>query len=359
MNEEEVVRLFLENGFQISKNALGLASRDPEKIIFHLKKMKNRPFIITEQHIKEVLKGFSTREAEVKILKEYTFAKKSMSVDDYVEELSSRYEKIKSLLLKQMAPKQLVSINKIGPQTTNFSIIGLVREKNNDSILVEDPTGEVCVFFDDTLKEKLNEIFLDDVIGVTIKKIKEKFYARTITFPDISSNREISKTENDVVLAVVSGLSNLDEIKYKNLTSALSSIENLSHVVFFDDVVNEKITHDFSRFNPIFPKSNPTLFQIDKIKILVLPKLFFETLTFDFNMTDPITLILKKRHLFPTFFPKIHCDDILEEIPDIIISNLNETMNKNYKGTTILSNSNPSKTFLINLRTREVIEKTI
>jgi DNA polymerase II small subunit/DNA polymerase delta subunit B len=296
----------------------------------------------------------------VKILKEFTFTKTPMSVEDYVVELSSRYEKIKSLLLKQMSPKQLVSINKIGPQTTNFSIIGLVREKNNDSILVEDPTGEVCVFFDDTLKEKFNEILLDDVIGVTIKKIKEKFYARAITFPDISSNREINKTENDSVLAVVSCPSNLDEIKYKNLTSTLSSIENLSHVIFFDDIVNEKITHDFSKFNPIIPKSNPSLFQIDNIKILVLPKLFFETLTFDFKVTDPITLILKKRHLFPAFFPKMHiCDDILTEIPDIIISNLNETMNKNYKGTTILSNANPSKTFLINLRTREVIEKTI
>ena len=362
MNEEEIVRIFLKNGFQISKNALGLASKDPEIIISCLKKMKNRPFIITEQHLKEVLKGISSKPIEVKIIKEYIFNRKPICVNDCAEELLSRYEKIKSLLLKQMASKQLVSINKIGPQTTKFSIIGLVREKNNNSMLIEDPTGEVQIFFDDSLKGKFEEIVLDDVVGVTAKKTKDKYYAETVTFPDISSNREINKTESDMVLAVISNPSNLDEIKYNNLTTVLSSIENLSYVVFFDDTINEKIIHDFSRFNPIIPKSNPSLVQINNIKILVLPKKYFETLTSDFNVADPITLTLKKRYIPSSFFHKIHIDNenfVLTEIPDIVISNLDETINKNYKGITILSNSNPNKTFFVNLKTREVIEKTI
>ena len=33
MNEEKTIRLFLENGFQISKNALNLVSDDPEVVI--------------------------------------------------------------------------------------------------------------------------------------------------------------------------------------------------------------------------------------------------------------------------------------------------------------------------------------
>jgi DNA polymerase II small subunit/DNA polymerase delta subunit B len=361
MNEEEVVRLFLRNGFQISKSALPLALEDPEQILFELKKMKPRPFIISEQHIKNIQKTPKIKPVEIKIIKEYKQEKRSASVKDYADHFLSRYEKIKNIISKKMEGERLISINKIATQTMMFSIIGVVSE-NNNNILIEDPTGEVYVFFEDNLKEKLSEINLDDVIGLTVKKNKDKYYAKTVVFPDISSNREIGKTENNMILAVVSNPSTLNDTKYKNLISTLSSTENLSSVVFFDEIKNEKLTNDFSAFNPITPETNPSLFQINNIKILVLPKKFFETLTFGLKTSDPITPILKKRHLFTQFSPKTHIgpdDMVLTEPPDIIISNLDETTNKNYKGTTIISNSNPNKIFLINLRTREVIEKTI
>jgi DNA polymerase II small subunit/DNA polymerase delta subunit B len=362
MNEEKVVKLFLRNGFQISKNALPLILENPEQILYELKKMKTRPFIISEQHIKNIQKPVKIRPAEIKIIKEYKQEKRPVSVKDYVDHFLSRYEELKKILSKKMEAERLISINKIATQTMMCSIIGIVREKNKNNILIEDPTGEVYVFFDDNLKEKLDEIVLDDVIGVTIKKIKDKYYAKNLIFPDISSNREINKTESDMVLAVVSNPSNLDDIRYNKLISTLSSTENLSSVLFFVETINEKITHDFSKFNPIPPRSNPSLFQIGNIKILILPKSFFETLTFGSNITNPITEILKRRHLFPTFFPKTHIGHdnfVLTEIPDIIVSNLSITINKNYKGTTIISNSDPNKTFLINLKTREVTEKTI
>lgn len=174
MNEEEIVKLFLKNGFQISKNALGLVSEDQKTIISNLKKMDPRPFIITEQHIKNVLKNIPSKPTNTGVKKMYNFKKTPIYVSDYVKELSARYEKIKLLLLKQMTSKKLVSINKITPRTITLSIIGLVREKNDESVLVEDPTGEMRLYFEKDIKNELEKISLDDVIGVQCKKIREK-----------------------------------------------------------------------------------------------------------------------------------------------------------------------------------------
>lgn len=361
MNEEEVVRLFLQNGFQISKNALPLVLENPEHVLSELKKMKPRPFIISEQHIKNIQKPVKIKSVETKLIKEYRQEKKPVCVKDYVDHFISRYEELKKIIEPKMGAEKLISINKIAIQSMMFSIIGVVREKNRNNILIEDTTGEVYAFFDDNLKEKFDEIGLDDVIGVMVKKIKEKYHAKNVIFPDIPSSREINKTENDMVLAVVSSPSKLDVAKYNDLILTLTTTKNLSSIIFFDDTTNENITNDFSKFKPITPELNPSLFQIENIKILILPKIFFETLTFDFKTSDPITPMLKKRHLFPSFLPKTHIsqdDFILTEIPDLIISNFDETINKNYKGTTIISNSNPNKTFFINLKTREVTEKT-
>jgi DNA polymerase II small subunit/DNA polymerase delta subunit B len=165
-----------------------------------------------------------------------------------------------------------------------------------------------------------------------------------------------------MVLAVVSNPSDLDDSKYNNLISTLSSTEDLSSIVFLDDSTTGKTTHDFSKFNPVTTKATPSLFQIENIQILLLPKKFLETLTFDFKTSDPITSMLKKRHLTSSFILNTHTSHdefVLTEVPDIIISNSGETMNKNYKGTTIISNSNPAKIFLINSRTREVTEKNL
>jgi DNA polymerase II small subunit/DNA polymerase delta subunit B len=362
MNEEEVVRLFLQNGFQISRNALPLVLENPEHVLYELKRMKPRPFIISEQHIKNIQKPVKIKSVETKLIKEYMQEKKQVCVKDYVDHFISRYEELKKIIEPKMGDEKLISINKIAIQSMLFSVIGVVREKNRNNILIEDTTGEMYVFFDDNLKEKFDEIGLDDVIGVMVKKIKDKYYAKNVIFPDIPSSREINKTENDMVLAVVSSPSKLDVAKYNDLISTLTTTKNLSSIVFFDDTTNENITNDFSKFKPITPETNPSLIQIENIKILILPKSFFETLTFDFKTSDPITPILKKRHLFPQFIPNTHNNHdefVLTEIPDLIISNFGETINKNYKGTTIVSNSNPNKTFLINLKTREVIEKTI
>ena len=57
MNEKEIINLFLKNGFQISHNTLELIKKKPDFLLSEVKKLKPRPFIITEKHIKKILEA--------------------------------------------------------------------------------------------------------------------------------------------------------------------------------------------------------------------------------------------------------------------------------------------------------------
>jgi len=183
-SEGEVVRLFLKNGYQISKSALPLVLSSPEEIISGLKKLKPRPFLITEKLIKKILEETNESKPKTEILKEFLPTKKPIKIEDYVKHLQSRYEKIRAILSKHMDKEKLISINKISQQNI-FSIIGIVRERGDSNLLLEDISGEVHVYFDGPMKKTLEKICLDDVIGIRCKKIKEKIFARNVIYPKI------------------------------------------------------------------------------------------------------------------------------------------------------------------------------
>lgn len=363
MEKEEVVRLFLKNGYQLSKTALSLVLSNPEQIISELKKLKPRPFIVTKKHVKRILKEAKKPIPKVEIFKEYRQLKSPIKIDDYVKHFLTRYEKIKNFISKRMDPEKLISINKIAPQSITFSIIGIVREKGRVNLLIEDPTGEVNIFFGEDMKGKFKDIFLDDVIGIKCKKIKDRYYAKNMVYPDILSSREISKTENDVKVMVISNPFSLDDTKYQKLLSLLSTTGSLSSIFLFENGANKKL-EDFSKFTSIniSSKSNPTIYRINNIKILALPKHFFKKSIGKISPIAFMVSILKRRYIPTIFDSKPHVrgnNFILDEIPDIIISNFHESVYKNYKGTTIISNSESSKIYLIDLKTREVTEKII
>jgi hypothetical protein len=354
MNEEEVIRLFIKNGYQLSKTALPLVLSNPEQIISELAKIKPRPLFVTEKHIK----GLSLKKTEIKpkILKEYEITKKEIRIEDYVNFLHVSYEKIKPMLLKKMDKEKIISINKISSKSNIFSLIGIVREKGDNNIILEDPSGEICILFDDELRENFVELGLDDVIGINCKKVKEKIYARKLYYPDVASSREINKTMEEMKIAVLSSISSL---KNEKLISFLSQTPNLL-VVFVFMEKDEQPTSKFSNFNiiKIHKNSSPKLIQIENIKTLLLPAEFSGFGRYSTNTIDFIVSVLKRRHL--TLDPTSNISDndfVLDEVPDIIISDLKESSYKNYKGTTIVSNSDSSKVFLIDLKNREIEEK--
>lgn len=362
MNKEEVVRLFVKSGFQLSNSALEITMETPNQIIKELKKIKPRPFIITEKHVKKIISKIEKTTIKPKILKEFVFKKKPITVRDYVKHFLFRYEKMKNMISEHIPKEKLISINKITPQLSKFSVIGFVREKTENKIILEDPTGEAQIFFKDELKQKFENIILDDIIGVLCKKIKGKIFAINIIYPDISYTRKINKTKNDSILVVLNRLSDLNSSNYKKLLDFLSSIKNLCLVLVFGGLSHQ--LNDMSRFNFMNIKndSNPILYQFENIKILIIPKGFIFDYFKKMNPIDIMSFFLKRRHLSPNFNLKIHTNGnnfILDEIPDILISNSDISSYKNYKGTTIISNNNPRKIYIINLKTREVVEETI
>ena len=353
MSEEEVIRLFIKNGYQLSKTVLPLVLSNPEQVISELAKIKPRPLFVTEKHIKEL--SLKKTEIKLQILKGYKVTKKEITIEDYVNFLLTSYEKIKSMLLKKMDKEKIISINKISSKSNIFSLIGIVREKGDNNIIIEDPSGEICILFDDESREKFVELSLDDIIGINCKKVKEKIYAKKLYYPDIISSREINKTMKEMKIAVVSSVSSL---KNEKLISFLSQIPNLIICVFMGH--DEQLTDKFSNFNivKIHNNSTPKLIQIENVKTLILPVEFQGLSRYSANTIDFIISILKRRYI--TLDPTSNINDndfVLDEVPDIIISNLKESSYKNYKGTTIVSNSDPSKVFLIDLKNREIEEK--
>jgi len=363
VNKKEVIRLFLKNGFQISKNALPLALNNPGEIIHDLKTLRPRPFIITEKHIRKILKKTIRSKIEIETLKVYKRRGAQIRIEDCIKFFRSRYEKTKNILSKHMSHEKLISINKTTKQTSTFSIIGIVRNKNDNNLLLEDLSSQTHVFFDETTKEELKNVVLDDVVGIKCKKIKEKIYGQKIIFPDILSSRKINKTEHEINVAFISSPGSLEPTKYQKLITLLSKNKNSLLIFLFMSEKNKKIFEDFSNFKyvHISPNSNPTIFRINNIKIMVFPKHFFNQHSKILTPMNFMISILRKR-LLPTNSDLKKIDEngfVLEDAPDIVVSNFDESSQKNYKGTTIISNSDSEKIFLINLKNREVFVKSV
>jgi len=83
---------------------------------------------------------------------------------------------------------------------------------------------------------------------------------------------------------------------------------------------------------------------LQNVSILTLPKKFISK-----NILDK--RLIKNNDLLNIF--------TIDEVPDIILSSEEKTYFKNYKGSTIISNMDQKKYFIINLKTREVEEKKI
>jgi hypothetical protein len=112
-------------------------------------------------------------------------------------------------------------------------------------------------------------------------------------------------------------------------------------VVIYGDWHDQEVLRGIDNIFLVNEDSDPNLFRIGEVKILL------------FSGKNRIENILEKRlikgdSLLNTF--------ALTEIPDIMFLSDGNTYYKNYKGTSIISNNDKNKYFLINLNSREVEE---
>jgi len=57
MDDQEIVKLFLTHGFQLSQDTLPLIKNKPEEILSEVENLKPRPFIITKSNVEKIIES--------------------------------------------------------------------------------------------------------------------------------------------------------------------------------------------------------------------------------------------------------------------------------------------------------------
>jgi len=169
------------------------STKDPAKISDLINKQ-----ITASESEKEV-----KNEGTVNIIFSYNEPPAKISAQNFINHFNSRYTSMKKILQQREQLNNIISINKIKTKTEKdkTAIIGLVYSKedtkNGIMLTLEDPTGNIKVFFGKSkleLYSRAKDIVLDDVIGITGSVGKNIIFANDVIFPDIPVTKEIKKS---------------------------------------------------------------------------------------------------------------------------------------------------------------------
>ncbi|MFB6075621.1 MAG: hypothetical protein ABEK17_00605 [Candidatus Aenigmatarchaeota archaeon] len=291
-------------------------------------------------------------------------------ISQFVDHYNNRFSKLKGILKERVDTKKLISINKLSSYGLEGTIIGIVREVNDDYVLIEDNTSSVKI---DT-KENLVE---DEVIGVKGKKNKEKFVAEKIYYPDLSFKRDVNTLQEEKNALFISDLNSdniegIDKILSENNVSYLFIVGkiNLEKMDRFKEMLDEMELEsvwvpdteddEVEDCDRLIKSSNPSWCSVsDEMMIFQYFGKNFDKYKkkLDVETSRDLTLkLLKKRHLDPSGKNFFNDTFLLDELPDIIhCGNLNDFSIYNYKGTTVV-NTTPERSVLVNFGNREVEE---
>lgn len=384
MEKDQIVRFFLEKGLSIDPNSLDYFYNNPTDIDSFFEKIQNLPKVPTSITYQFVLTTLGRLNQMEKTPME------KLSVEELSQILIKRYEKLRKLFMNRIDLVNLISINKISRKTSKFSLIVMVKDKDNGNktLEVEDLTGESTVR---AMNDNFDQIISDEIIGLTCEKTDDTIKAVNILWPDIPFRREISKTEEDIYCLFLSNLQ-LDEDYQKKLKKVEEGIQNINssnlYIFLLGEISkDEKFLKDFIHDLPknsqkimvgrhaynienLTCLSSPSFFKVkDKVTLLLSDGetfLFYKNLWSGQKSENIMLNLLKKRHLDPIVkLEKIPFEDqyLIETVPDIFVSgNFDSPGITNYKGTTIISCGSFSSEpvyWILNLRTRENIKVTL
>ncbi len=129
----------------------------------------------------------------IRVLYSASSPTKKMEVQDFTKYFRARYNELRRVLQDRPELDNLISINKIGNQRQNFSLIGIVYKKRvtkNKNIMldIEDLTGRISVLVNqgkEEVFEKAKDVITDSVIGIRGNGTKEMLFVNDIIFPDV------------------------------------------------------------------------------------------------------------------------------------------------------------------------------
>jgi DNA polymerase II small subunit len=145
----------------------------------------------------------------------YVDKPKKREVKDFVTYMKMRYNSLKKFLLQRQELQTALSINKAFTknQKDPVALLGFIyskeQTKNGNFILeLEDPTGIIKVLIgnkNEALLKVMDELVLDEMVGITGTMGDSMVYAKEIIFPDIPV-KEYKRVQDDVCVAFVSDL---------------------------------------------------------------------------------------------------------------------------------------------------------
>jgi len=161
---------------------------------------------ISRKHLEDLRNDF-------KIFYSTTKNDKKLEVADFVGNFRARYHQLQKILMNRPDLQNLVSINKIGSDRNNYTIIGIVSEKRvtkNKNLIItfEDLTGKISTLikFDKVeVYKKAEELLLDDIVAVRASGSRDMLFVNDIFFPD-AFNGEKTRFENEVCVAFLSDI---------------------------------------------------------------------------------------------------------------------------------------------------------
>ncbi len=177
----EIIKKFSEKKYLLSEEALEyLVEKDWEKVYLHLPKSETFK-ILKKEDIEKILEEIK----EIKIEQLINFEKRNseISIFSFLNILKERYDYFYKNLQSKYFLKP-ISISKISNQK-NFSLIGMIKEIKQKSVIVEDLSGSIEVFVSD------ENLMLDSVVGLECER-NEKIVAKKIYFLDNVSENQIN-----------------------------------------------------------------------------------------------------------------------------------------------------------------------
>lgn len=375
MEKEEIIKKFLKSNLQIDRSALDYFLNNQSKIEIFFLKIKDQKLtspIITKNTVENIL---SQTTVHIKILKELSKQNGQTSINTEIELLNEKYDNISNILVNKSDLINLISINKINEKLSKFSLIVMIREKDDEekAILVEDKTGTKNILVQN--EEDFSSIDEDDVIGVVVETNNGNYVCTKIVWPDAPFRKEFLHTEGEINCIFVSNIINLEKFLewIKN-----NKKENL--VIFIQGEFNnyDKILDLSSKTKIICQDENisnseegnvkkiphNSILSVDGITIMILNKDFLDSASqnLDNEPEDMVVNIIKKRFIYGkvNYLQNRNAEGIfINPIPDIVsVFEAEKTENTNYKNTTILAvSAKDSESFyIVNLKTRETIK---
>ncbi len=185
--------------------------------------------------------------SNIKIINNFNQINESRDINNWLGYYNKRYDILSSSLSRRVEMRPVISINRVDHFSSNnsFGLIGLVndfRETSNGNFVIEleDPSGTINVLVSkgSAAFGLVNELILDEVIGVNVRKNGRWLFVDQIIFPDIPMHEK--KESGDDSYAVFLSDSHVGSVDFLE-----DSFQKVFDWINSGDVVSSKIKYLF------------------------------------------------------------------------------------------------------------------